>query len=278
MAVASPRPSPIRAPLSGACPSPNQTRPATHDAIPYPLPIPTGRASSPRFDADALFYLAREGNRRRLVESRPLRACHANLARASKARSVEPVGRLGGWISVSHSSFDMADVAHCGSRRTTAADRHALAAGIDIQGAAGQSAVDWSPDGQVDRRRRRAIRAVRRLFKIPARWWRAHRLIDGPWVNPIWSPKDDDDRLRRPVVDRPGDTCARSGRMAPPMSLPNVMVRPGGYRFLPDGSGLVLPAQHPRAGILATRPRVRPIGDGRAVEESRCAPHVRRYT
>ena len=64
------------------------------------------------------------------------------------------------------------------------------------------------------------------------------RLLEGKWVNPVWSPR--------------GDLIVYAGRSVigqvelravqpdgTPVELPHVLVRPGGYRFLPDGTGLV---------------------------------------
>jgi hypothetical protein len=90
----------------------------------------------------------------------------------------------------SHWLFDKADGRTLWVTSDNGSDRRTLAAGIDIQGAAGQSAVDWSPDGKVDHRRRRGF-ARSRAFKIPADGGEPTRLLDGPWVNPIWSPKDE---------------------------------------------------------------------------------------
>ena len=71
-------------------------------------------------------------------------------------------------------------------------------------------------------------------------WWTRSpiRLLDGPWVNPVWSPR--------------GDLIVYAGRSligqvelhgvrpdGTPVELPSVRTRPGGYRFLPNGTGLV---------------------------------------
>jgi Tol biopolymer transport system component len=112
-----------------------------------------------------------------------------------------------------------------------------LAASLDIEGAAGQGAADWSPDGT------RIVTGGRDgngpgLFIVPVDTGVPVRLIPGPWVNPVWSPL--------------GDLIIYAGRsvigqvelhaMRPdgtPVKLPHMLVRPGGYRFLPDGTGLV---------------------------------------
>ena len=65
-----------------------------------------------------------------------------------------------------------------------------LAGSIEIDGAAGQGAADWAPDGK------RIVTAGHdekgsALFVIAADTGAATRLLEGAWVNPVWSPKGD---------------------------------------------------------------------------------------
>ncbi len=62
--------------------------------------------------------------------------------------------------------------------------------------------------------------------------------MEGTWVNPLWSPRDDlIVYAGRSVI---GQVLLRGVRPdGTPAALPDIRVRPGGYRFLPDGSGLV---------------------------------------
>ena len=112
-----------------------------------------------------------------------------------------------------------------------------LAASIEISGAAGQSAADWSPDGT------RIVAGGRNekgpaLFMIPVDGGVPTRLREGNWVNPVWSPKDSlIVYAGRSVIGQVALLAMRPD--GTPVELPEVMVRPGGYRFLPDGSGLV---------------------------------------
>jgi Tol biopolymer transport system component len=76
------------------------------------------------------------------------------------------------------------------------------------------------------------------LFTIPVDGGAPVRLVEGKWVNPVWSP---DGNLivygGRSVV---GQVELRGVRPdGTPVELPQVQVRPGGYRFLPNGTGLV---------------------------------------
>ena len=107
------------------------------------------------------------------------------------------------------------------------------------RGAAGQGAADWSPDGT------RIVTGGRdakgpALFMIPVDGGGAPvRLVEGKWVNPVWSPNGDLIVYAGRSVDRPGRAPWRATGDGTPVELPHVLVRPGGYRFLPDGSGLV---------------------------------------
>ena len=105
-----------------------------------------------------------------------------------------------------------------------------LAGSIEIDGAAGQGAADWAPDGT------RIVTAGRdekgpALFVIAADTGAATRLLDGTWVNPDLVAEGRSDRLRRSTVHRPGHGPWRE-EDGTVVELP-FMTRPGGYRFLP---------------------------------------------
>ncbi|MSO30963.1 MAG: hypothetical protein EXQ48_08510 [Acidobacteria bacterium] len=64
------------------------------------------------------------------------------------------------------------------------------------------------------------------------------RLLDGAWVNPVWSPRGDlIVYAGRSVIGQVEIHGVRPDGTT--VDLPHLLVRPGGYRFLPDGSGLV---------------------------------------
>jgi hypothetical protein len=129
---------------------------------------------------------------------------------------------------------------------------------IDIRGAA-----SWSPDGKwivtggIDR-------DGPGLFKVPVGEGEPTRLVEGPALNPVWSPVGN-------LIVYSG---ANVGPLAPmravrpdgtPLDFPAIQVRVEGerYRFLPSGTGIVcmqgfLPAQDFWLLDLATRNR-RPL-------------------
>ncbi len=204
------------------------------DAQPYRLPVPTGMALTPRFGKASLFFLSARGARDGLWTVRDGRASEVRRSIDGALSEPPAVSADGLRLAVAvrregkrHLSIMSAD--GTGSR--------SLAPSIEVEGAAGQGAADWSPDAT------RIVTGGRdakgpALFIIRVDTGAPIRLVEGTWVNPVWSPK--------------GDLIVYAGRSVigqvelhgvrpdgTPVELPHVMVRPGGYRFLPDGSGLV---------------------------------------
>ena len=67
----------------------------------------------------------------------------------------------------------------------------------------------------------------------------AVRLREGKWVNPVWSPHGDLIVYGgRSIVGQVKLQALRASDGAS-VDVGDLMVRPGGYRFLPDGNGLV---------------------------------------
>ena len=112
-----------------------------------------------------------------------------------------------------------------------------MAPSLDIQGAAGQGTADWSPDGTWLVAGGRDAQGPG-LFKIPVDGGASVRLVDGQAVNPVWSPDGN-------VIVYAGKFFTGQVELlgvrpdATPVDLPPVRARPGGYRFLPNGTGLV---------------------------------------
>ena len=115
-------------------------------------------------------------------------------------------------------------------------NRRTVASSIEVEGAAGEGAVDWSPDGNSIVVGGRDAKGPA-LFRIPVDGSPPQRIIEGPAVNPVWSP---DGKLivyaGRSYVGQVQLLGTRPDGTA--VEMPQVMVRPGGYRFLPTGKAL----------------------------------------
>ena len=203
------------------------------DAQPYALPVPTGFAFAPRLGGESLFYLSERGTGDglwRVTAGQPSQIRRGVDGALSEPPAVSRDGRLA--IVVRREGKRHLSVM---SGDGTNAQR--LGAPIEIDGAAAQGAADWSPDGT------RIVAGGHdakgpALFIIPVDGSAPVRLIEGVWVNPVWSPRGDlIVYAGRSVI---GQVELRGVRPdGTPVELPRVLVRPGGYRFLPDGSGLV---------------------------------------
>jgi Tol biopolymer transport system component len=207
------------------------------DAQPFGLPGSPGRALAPRVGPASLFYLSARGT-------------GDGLWKVQDGKATEV------WRDVNGALFEPPAVSPDG-RRVVVVFRHegkrhlsimsadgtnarTLAASIDIEGAAGQGAADWSPDGKwIVTGGRDATGSA--LFLIPVDDGGGGvpiRLKEGSWFNPVWSPQDNlIVYAGRSIIGQVKLLGIRPDRT--PVELPPVMVRPGGYRFLPNGKGLV---------------------------------------
>ena len=214
-----------------------------------PYPVSTVRALAPRFAGASLFYLATGGvgdSLWHLSEGQASEVVRGADMPLSEPAAVSPDGqrivvvvRRGGVRRLVIMSADGTNV-------------QTLAPSIEIQGAPGQAAADWSPDGSwivaggVDA-------DGPALFKIPANGGDPVRIVSGKAVNPVWSPDGSLIAYGGPLVA--GQTALAWVRPdGTPVDLPAIRVRPGGYRFLPDGKGLVFQPTDASTGLLAARP------------------------
>ena len=206
----------------------------------YPLPVPTGQAFAPRFGGDSLFYLSARGTGDglwKIENGKGDQVWRSVDAALSEPAAVSPDGRRLALVVRQSGKRTLWIMSPDGSNRRT------LAESIDIQGAAGQGAVDWSPDGQWIVAGGRDAQGSA-LFKIPVDGGAPERIVEGPAFNPVCSP---DGNLimyaRRSVVGQVQMVGTRPDGTA--VELPPVLVRPGGYRFMPGGKSLVyLPGIH----------------------------------
>ncbi len=203
------------------------------DARPYPLP--TARALAPRFGGTSLFYLSARG-------------AGDGLWRLQGKESSEV------WKSADGGLYEPPAVSPDGSRVaivvTRGGKRHLLlvsadgrssqllAPALDIQGTAGQGTADWSHDGAWIVAGASDDKGAAGLFRIPVDGGAPVRLVSGKADNPVCSPDGTlivySGKLFTGQVElrgvRPDGTA---------VALPLLRTRPGGYRFLPDGTGLV---------------------------------------
>ena len=193
--------------------------------------LPTARALSPRFGGGTLFYLSS-------------RAGSDGLWSHRNGQSSEIwKGSDGALLSPPAISFD-GQMAAIALRRDNQVQWHVIAADgtglravgteVDARGSA-----SWSPDGQwivtggSDR-------TGQGLFKIPVNGGAPVRLVSGPALDPVWSPKGD-------LIVYGGANVFTSVPLAAvsadgtAVKLPPITVRREGerVRFLPDGSGFV---------------------------------------
>jgi Tol biopolymer transport system component len=199
-----------------------------------PYPVSTVRALAPRFAGASLFYLATGGVGDSLWHLSEGQA--SEVVRGVDMPLLEPAA-----VSPDGQHIVVV-VRRAGLRRLVimSADGtnvQTLAPSIEIQGAQGQAAADWSPDGSwivaggLDA-------DGPALFKIPAHGGDPVRVVTGQAVNPVWSPDGSLIVYGGPLVA--GQTAL--GWVRPDgtsVDLPPIRVRPGGYRFLPNGKGLV---------------------------------------
>jgi Tol biopolymer transport system component len=197
-------------------------------------PLPTVRALAPRFAGTSLFYLSTRGMADglwRIQDGQTSEVWKGADGRLSEPAAVSPDGSRTAII-----------VRRDGTRRliVVSADgrgSQALAPALDIQVTAGQSAADWSPDGKWIVTAGRDAKG-NGLFKIPSEGGVPVRLLTGQAGNPVWSPD--------------GNLIVYSGKFftgqaellgirpdGTPVDLRLPRARPGGYRFLPNGTGLV---------------------------------------
>jgi Tol biopolymer transport system component len=196
--------------------------------------VPTIRALAPRFGGTSLFYLSAQGTGDglwRLQEGQASEVWRGADAVLSDPPAVSPGGdRVAVVVRRAGKRLLMVMTSEGTNVRT-------LAPSIDVQGAAGQSAADWSPDGRwIVAGGRDAAGAA--LFKIPVDGGEPVRLVVGQASNPVWSPTGNLIAYAGPLVA--GQTALLGVRPdGAAVDLPAIRVRQGGYRFLPDGTHLV---------------------------------------
>jgi Tol biopolymer transport system component len=203
------------------------------DVRPYPGEL--SGAQAPRFGGSALYFLN-------------TRTDASGLWRTDQGGTPSQVwkgtdGPLAEPAAVSRDGSRIVIVLRDGGRRrlvSIAADGtsvRTLAPSLELLGTPGQAVADWSPDGQW-----LAVGGADTqgpgLFKVGADGSHPVRLTAGIANNPVWSPAGDMIVYSQELVEG----RARLSAVHPdgtPQPLPDVRVRPGSYRFTPDGRRVV---------------------------------------
>ena len=146
-----------------------------------PFALPTVRAVAPRFGGNSLFYLSSTGAGDGLWRYRndeALEIWKGAEGPLIAAPAVSPDGHRIAVAAAKQGAFRLRLVSDDG------AESQPVAATIDVRGAA-----CWSPDGQWIVTGGSDASGPG-LFKIPVAGGAPIRLLSGPGVNPVWSPKD----------------------------------------------------------------------------------------
>ena len=218
------------------------------DAQPYPLPVQTGRALAPRFGGTSLFYLSARGpgdGLWKVQDGRASEVWRGVDGALSEPPAVSPDGRRLAVVVRREGKRHLSIMSADGTNPQT------LAASIEIEGAAGQGAADWSPDGT------RIVTGGRDakgpgLFIIPVDTGVPARLRRGPVGQSGLVAGWQSDCLCRSVRRRPG----RTSWSATGWHGCRVAARdgPAGRLSLPARrQGLGVLATHSGAGFLAPR-------------------------
>jgi len=190
-------------------------------------PLAGAPAASPRFGGQSLFYVTAPGTGDALRVFRNGNASDVST-RTALSEAAAP-SRDGRWVAVSRKRDGknrLVIMAADGSQSQT------IARSLDVLGSA-----DWSPDdhwivtGGSDAN-------GPGLFKVPLDGGTPIVLVRGQATNPVWSPIDH-------IIIYEGRFASGQTPLfgvkpdGTPSPIPALRVRPGGYRFLRDGSGLV---------------------------------------
>ena len=217
-------------PTAGLWSVPILDRPVGEPGV-KPFAVPAVRALAPRFGGGSLFYLSSRGTGDglwRLRDGEGLEVWKGSEGALLEPPAVSPDGRRVAVVLRKLGKLSLEIVSADGSAS------QALTESIDVRGA-----PDWSPDAKWIVTGGSDARGPG-LFKIPVDGGAPVRLVEGPAVNPAWSPEGNlivyaglNVALHAPLRGvRPDGTA---------VDLPPLMIHREGerYRFMPDGKSLV---------------------------------------
>jgi Tol biopolymer transport system component len=199
-----------------------------------PFPLPTVRATTPRFGPAGLFYVSSRGTDDGLwlhSDGEAMEIWRGTGAAILEAPAVSPGGDLVALELTERNRTRILILSADG------AERRELPTGtIEARGG-----ISWSPDGRwIATGGAEGGRSG--LFKIPVDGGTATRIVDGLALRPVWSPRGD-------LIVYAGAQIGPLSRLmavradGTPVDLPEIKIlfQQGGTRarFLPDGRGLV---------------------------------------
>ena len=197
-------------------------------------PIATVHALAPRAGAGSLFYLSSAGKGVGLwrfdegVSTEVWKGVDGTL---SEPPAISPDGRQMAVVVGRQRKRQLMIVSADGTNART------VASPIELQGATGQTTVDWLR-GETALVTGGTDAQGPGLFKLSIDGRTAEPLARGQATNPVCSP--DGNLIVYAGAFVGGEAPLRAIRPdGTAVALPEVTVRQGGYRFLPDGSGLV---------------------------------------
>jgi Tol biopolymer transport system component len=194
-------------------------------------PVTTTRALAPRFGGTSLFFLSARGTADGLWRFQDGQAFEVRKGTDGPLFEPPAVSRDGNRVAVVIGTEGKRRLAIVSSDGT---GLRGLAPSIDIDGTA-----DWSPDGAWIVTGGTDDANGPALFKIPVDGGAPVRLVAGQAVNPVWSPDGDLIVYAGPLL--PGQIAPLLGVRpdGAPVELPPLQVRTDGFRFVPNGTGLV---------------------------------------
>jgi len=205
-----------------------------HDVVAHP--VSTTRAFAPRFNHASLFYLsAQVGSMDGLWRFEGGQAFELGKGIYPALSEAPAVSRSGDRVAVVVMEKGKRHLVTMSSDGTNA---RTLAASIDIQGSSREALADWSPDGSWIVAGGLGAQGYG-LYKIPVDGSAPIRLVAGAATSPLWSPTDDN------LIVYSGALVAGQSKLlgvtpdGTQVPLPDVGLRPGAYRFLRNGTGLV---------------------------------------
>ena len=223
----------IARPSSSLWTVPIQPQPAD-DAAVARHPLMATRARAPRLGPDALFYLSARGadvGLWRYQEGRVLEIWKGQEGSLSEPPAVSPDGRR---VALAVRKGETRQLAVMMADGTGV---RSIAPSLTLEGTPAAGMIDWSPDGLWIAAGGRDASGPG-LFKIPLNGTAPTKLVSGHAVNPIWSPTGELIVYAGAFVN--GQVPLLGVRPdGARVTLPSVRAREGGYRFLPDGKGIV---------------------------------------